>query len=85
MRFGETIGSKGHDFGPELIRHLALDAVSLAQAVKKAAAQRGHLRRRALRPHGAAQVIGLGAGKTCRVYGNLHQLFLEKGDAQRLA
>ena len=85
MGFREAIGGEGHDFGPQLLCHLALDAVGLAQAGKETAAQCGHLFRGALRAHGAAQVIGLGAGKTGGVDSDLHQLLLKKRDAQRLA
>ena len=45
VRFRETVGGKGGDLGPELLRDLTVDAVGGAQALEKAAAQRGHLGR----------------------------------------
>ena len=84
MRFREAIGCKGHNFGPQLIRYLTLDTIGLAQTGIKTTAQRGHLFRGALRPHGAAQIISLGTGEAGGVDRDLHQLLLEERDAQRL-
>ena len=84
MRLREAIGSKGHNLGPELIGHLALDALGFAQTGIETTAQRGHLFRGALRAHGAAQVIGLSTGEPGGVDRDLHQLLLEERDSQGL-
>ena len=82
VRFGEAVGGKRHHFGPQFLRHVAGDAVCLFEPGEEPLLELRHPLRGALGPHGAAQLVGLGAGETRGVLGHLHELFLEERDAE---
>ena len=82
MRFWKAIRRKRRHLVPQHIRHLAFDAIGLEQTVIEPFLQRRHTRRRTFRPHGPPQIICLRRAKPSSIFGNLHELFLKKRDAQ---
>ena len=82
VALGEPEVGEGGQGGVHLLGHL-LGHIPGGHPVEQPVSEPVHALAGPLGPHGLAQLVGLGRGEAGHVDGDLHQLLLEEGDAER--